>query len=290
MAAAGALRSIAGTMTVPLPVAELPARLDFAMTIAAQAGQRLLALRTGGRWADEQVLGDVADHAADAFLQGSLLGAFPQDGVRSEEAVDAAPRTPAPWTWILDPLDGTKEYRSGRHDWAVHVGLVRDCRPVLGAVALPAIDRVVGAICVPGRERVVVQGRSGDWPLALTGDPGEGGRLRLAVSRSHTPDWIRRFAADLGDAELVPSGSVGFKVALLLFGRADVYAHKPGLKEWDTCAPEAVARAAGWWCSRLDGSAQTYGHADPRNDEIAVCRPRLRDRVLTALAAHAPRG
>jgi 3'(2'), 5'-bisphosphate nucleotidase len=105
------------------------------------------------------------------------------------------------------------------------------------------------------------------------------------VSRSHTPGWIQRFARALGDTTFVPCGSVGFKVGLLLFGEADVYVHKTGLNEWDTCAPEVVARAAGFCVSRIDGSPQTYNRPDPRNDEIVVCRPWLLERVLGALAA-----
>ncbi len=105
------------------------------------------------------------------------------------------------------------------------------------------------------------------------------------MSRSHTPDWVERFAEHIGDAELVPSGSVGFKVSLLLFGRADVYVHKTGLKEWDTCAPEAVARAAGWAVCRLDGEQQAYNQQNPRNDEIVVCRPGALDRVLASVEA-----
>lgn len=277
-------------MNEPVPVTEIAARLAFAAEIAARAGHRLLALRASQRWADEQILGDVGDQAADAFLQGCLLGRYPGDGLLSEETADSPERLQRSWTWIVDPLDGTKEYRSGRHDWAVHVGLCYQGLPVLGAVALPAIDRVLSGVLLPGHERVAVTGASGDWPREIVAAATASAHpVRAAVSRSHTPDWMQRFAKDLGDAVLVPSGSVGFKVALLLFGKADIYVHKPGLKEWDTCAPEVIARAAGWSCSRLDGSRQVYNGIDPRNDEIAVCRPAQRDRVLAALAAHAPK-
>ncbi len=274
-----------------LSPAELTARLAFATEIAAAAGARLAALRASGRWSDESVLGDVADQAADGFLQGYVRGRHPDEALLSEETVDSAERLAAQRCWIVDPLDGTKEYRTARHDWAVHVGFAAAGEAVLGAVALPAVARVLAAICAPGHERVEVHGGGGDWPMAVVrGETPQQGPLRLAVSRSHTPDWVQRFATALGGAEFVPSGSVGCKVALLLLGKADLYVHKPGLKEWDTCAPEAIARAAGWWVSRLDGSRQRYNQPDPRNDEIVVCRPADRDRVLDALAAHAPRG
>ena len=267
---------------MPAPIAEdLTARLDAAATAAEQAGRRLAALRDSGRFRDEQALGDVGDEAADAFLQGFLRGRFPGEAILSEETEDAPDRLQQRLVWIVDPLDGTKEYRSGRHDWAVHVGLAIDGEPVLGAVALPAIGAVLAAICVPGHERLDVRGGR----ALVAADTTPAGPLRLAVSRSHTPDWIQRFATALGEHTFVPSGSVGFKVSLLLFGDADLYVHKPGLKEWDTCAPEAVARAAGWAVSRIDGSAQRYNQANARNDEIVVCRPALHARVLAELAA-----
>ncbi len=270
--------------------ADLAARLAFATQIATEAGRRLSALRASGRWTDEKVLGDVGDQAADGYLQGYVRGRYPLDALLSEETKDSAARLGVDNCWIVDPLDGTKEYRSGRHDWAVHVGFAIGGAPALGAVALPAIDRVLAGCCVSGEEHVELSGVGGDWPTRLAADGPAGERpLRLAVSRSHTPDWVQEFARQLGGAEFVPSGSVGFKVALLLLGKADAYVHKPGLKEWDTCAPEAIARAAGWAVCRIDGSTQRYNQADARNDEIVVCRPALQARVLEVLARCAPR-
>ncbi len=266
--------------------ATITERLAFAARIAEAAGHRLLSLRASGRWPDEGVLGDVADQAADGYLQGSLRAAFPDDGILSEETKDAPERLARRWTWIVDPLDGTKEYSQGRHDWAVHVGAALDGRPFLGAVALPAAGRVMRGVLAAGRVGAWLQGEGGEWPTELARDEGaaSGRRLRIAVSRSHTPDFVARVARGLDDAELVPCGSVGFKVAMLLFGRADVYVHKKGLKEWDTCAPEIVARAAGWSVCRFDGQEQRYNRPDPRNDEIVVCRPWLRERVLRLLS------
>lgn len=285
----------AGGGVSPADDSELDRRLRFACDVAGEAGRRLLALRATSRWPDETVLGDVADHMADGFLQGCLLGRWPDDGVLSEETKGDGGRRAKRWCWVVDPLDGTKEYRSGRHDWAVHVGLACEGVPVLGAVAMPALGRTVGGVCVPGRERIVQFGS----PAALVADVADvadagGARpVRLAMSRSHTPPWMEGFGRALAGPgasfELVPSGSVGFKVGLLLFGDADVYVHDKGLKEWDTLAPEAVARAAGWSVCRLDGSAQRYNQIDPRNDEFVVCRARMQARVLAAVAAHGPR-
>lgn len=271
-------------MTGPA-ASELTPRLAFAQRIAVECGQRLVHIRSCGRWPEGPLVGDVGDQAADAYLQGSLRARHPDDGILSEETTDGPERLLRRWAWIVDPLDGTKEYTQGRHDWAVHVGLAWDGVAVAGALALPAIGRVVTGVCLPGETRVELHGRGGDWPEALPADrgPASAQRLRMVCSRSHTPDLVQRIAAGL-DAELVPCGSVGFKVAMLLFGKADLYVHKKGLREWDVCAPEAAARAAGFVVCRFDGEMHRYNRPDPRSDEIVVCRPWLKDRVLALLA------
>ena len=266
---------------------ELAARLAFAVAIARRAGERLVRLRASGRWTDPGTLGDVGDQAADGFLQGALSGRFPADAVLSEETAPEPGALGAGVTWIVDPLDGTREYSSGRHDWAGHVGLAIGGRAVLGAVALPAIDRVVSGCCEPLAEPVLA-GEGGDWPHALAADDPAAGvarPLRIVVSRSHTPSWIHAFGDAIGGVERVPCGSVGFKVAMLLFGRADLYVHRTGLQHWDTCAPEAVARAAGFAICRFDGKALRYDGSDRRHGEFVACRPQHLERVLAALHA-----
>lgn len=267
---------------------EVERRLHFAAQIAEEAGRRALGLRQSGRWKDEGVLGDVGDQAADGYLQGYLRGRYPLDGILSEETKDSAERQGKRLVWIVDPLDGTKEYRTGREDWAVHVGLCLDGKPALGAVALPSLGRVLFGVCLPRRTEVHMRSSEGQEPLAASAARRPGAPLRLVVSRSHTPDWIQAFGRAMGGAELLPTGSVGFKLSRLLLGEADIYVHKQGLKEWDTCAPEIVARAAGWSVCRIDGTEQRYNQVDPRNDEIVVCRPELREAVLAALAGTAP--
>ncbi len=261
---------------------ELPARLraDLEPVIGAArlAGERALAVRATGRWREEGVLADVGDQGADGFLQGFLRGRFPDDAILSEETADTRARLASPRTWIVDPLDGTREYSQHRSDWAVHVALVVEGRPVLGVVALPAQERVLWGAIDGGRSWGGLIGAG----TAIRGDTRAPDPLRIAVSRSHTPTWMPGFAAEIG-ATQVHSGSVGNKVALLLLGEADVYAHRKGLKEWDTCAPEIVARALGWSVSKLAGADLVYNQADPRVDEFLVCRPAQRERVLAAL-------
>jgi 3'(2'), 5'-bisphosphate nucleotidase len=261
---------------------DLPAHLrtDLEAVIGAAriAGERAVAVRATGRWTEEGVLADVADQGADGFLQGFLRGRFPADAILSEETADSAARLAATRTWIVDPLDGTREYSQQRSDWAVHVALVVAHEPVLGVVALPAQERVLWGALDGAHAWAGLIGAG----AAVRGDSRGPDTTRIAVSRSHTPSWMPAFAAQIG-ATSVHSGSVGNKVALLLLGEADVYAHRKGLKEWDTCAPEIVARALGWSVSRLDGSALRYNQPDARVDEFLVCRPAQRDAVLAAL-------
>ena len=252
--------------------------LEFAVDAARAAGQRALGLRGTGRWEDK-ILGDVGDQAADGYLQGLLKGRYPDDGVLSEETTDSAARLDKARTWIVDPLDGTKEYRGLRDDWAVHVALTVEGQCALGAVALPSQDRVVWGVSLPGQERA---GLEGDGELAR-GDTESPKTVRIACSRSHTPDWMESFVGTFEDHTLVRAGSVGNKVSLCLLGEADVYAHQRGLKEWDTCAPEVIGRALGWSVFKLDGSEHTYNLPDPKNHEFVICRPAVKDHVVEAL-------
>ena len=162
----------------------------------------------------------------------------------SEEGVDDARRLSADRVWIVDPLDGTREFGEGdRNDWAVHVALWERGALVAGAVALPAQGVTLDSGSPP--------------PLPAAGDP-----LRLVVSRTRPPELVTALAERLG-AELVPMGSAGAKAMSVLQGRADAYVHGGGQYEWDSAAPVAVAAAAGLHTSRLDGSPLVYNRADP---------------------------
>jgi 3'(2'), 5'-bisphosphate nucleotidase len=263
---------------MPFPP-EVRRDLEFATFAARAAGERAVALRATGRWSGD-LLADVGDQAADGFLQGLVRGRYPDDGILSEETADSRSRLAKSRVWIIDPLDGTREYSQMRADWAVHVALTVEGRCAIGAVALPAQDKVLWGVCLPGLESAGIEGSGslarGDSP---SGDP-----PRIAVSRSHTPAWTQRFAEAVG-GRLVHAGSVGNKVAMLLLGEADLYVHRKQLKEWDTCAPETVARALGWTVCRLRGQEHVYNRPDPRNDELVLCRPAWRDRVLRSLEA-----
>ena len=252
--------------------------LEFARFAAFHAGQRAMTLRGLERW-EGKMLADIGDQACDGYLQGLIAGRYPDDGILSEETIDSPDRLAKDRAWIIDPLDGTKEYSQLRHDWAVHVALTYKGETAIAAVALPAQGKVLWGVTVPGHE---THGADGDGELRL-GDSPSPDVPKAACSRSHPPPWIEQFMKDMG-AEAAPAGSVGNKVCMLLSGEADLYVHKVGLKEWDTCAPETIARALGWHVCKLRGDEHRYNQRDPYNNELVICRPAVKERVLEVLA------
>jgi 3'(2'), 5'-bisphosphate nucleotidase len=238
---------------------------ELAVELAGTAGRTLLELRAGLRGLPADEVKKRGDDAAQQVLAAGLAQERPRDAVLSEEAADDAARLDAERVWIIDPLDGTREYSEGRPDWAVHVALWQRGTLVAGAVALPGLERVLASDPAP-----VVPPRDGGAPL------------RMAVSRSRPPAIATGVAEALG-AELVPMGSAGFKVAAVVRGEADLYVHGGGQYEWDSAAPVAVAHAAGLHASRLDGSPLRYNQPDPYLPDLVVCRPELASHVLSIL-------
>jgi 3'(2'), 5'-bisphosphate nucleotidase len=242
----------------------------LAAALAHRAGQRLLEVRAGATALSPMELKALGDAEAQRVLAAGLAAARPDDAVLSEEAADDLVRLTSPRVWIVDPLDGTREFSEGRHDWAVHVALWADGALVAGAVALPA----EGAVLVSDPAPVV---------------PGHrGGRRRLAVSRTRPPELATALAGEL-DLELVALGSAGYKIAAVIRGEVDAYVHAGGQYEWDSAAPVAVALAAGLHASRLDGSTLRYNQPNVLLPDLLVCRPELAGDILTALAGIAPR-
>jgi 3'(2'), 5'-bisphosphate nucleotidase len=269
-----------------------------ACELAGEAGRRLLELRAGG--GEPQLLRQAGDRMSHEFLVAALAARRPEDVVLSEEGADDPARLAADRVWIVDPLDGTTEFgEPGRTDWAVHVALWErstvggDGELTAGAVALPAQDRI---LCTPvtagppGRDTSTAGPLGGGGATApgggvTAGPPGGGegtGRVRIVVSRSRAPRLVYDIS-NLIDAELIPWGSAGAKVAAVVYGEADAYVHAGGFYEWDTAAPVAVARAAGFHASRIDGSPVVYNQADLRMPDILVCRPALAGALLQAI-------
>ena len=233
---------------------------------AQSAGELLLKLRDDNRpsWA----LGDAGDALANRHLIDLIAGDHPGDRILSEESVDDRRRLDADRVWIIDPLDGTREYSEpGRTDWAVHVALwERDAEITAAAVALPAL----GVVC-----------STAEPPML---PPVDGRPPRVVMSRSRAPGVARRVAASL-DAEVVYLGSAGAKTMAVVLGYVDAYVHAGGQYEWDSAAPTGVARAAGLHTSRLDGAPLRYNQSSPWLPDLVVCRPELRERNLEVTAS-----
>ena len=232
---------------------------QLAAAIAEEAGALLLSLQCGPDCG--KMLGDRGDREANALILARLAAERPGDFVLSEESLDDPARCAAQRVWIVDPLDGTREYAEGLADWAVHIGLAVDGRPATGAVAVPALRRTW---CTD-------HARAALPPLPAS--------PRVVVSRTRCPDLARYVAEALG-GELIGMGSAGAKAMAVVDGRADIYLHDGGQYEWDNCAPAAVALAAGLHASRIDGSPLTYNCADPLLPDLLICRTELAERVL----------
>ena len=248
----------------------MPAADDrLAADLAEQAGQRLLLLRArGGDPDDLRKAGDASSHE---FLSAEIAARRPRDAILSEEGTDDAARLTADRVWIVDPLDGTREFgEPGRTDWAVHVALWERGELTAGAVALPARDRVLSTA------------DPSDQPPQAADASGRA--LRIVVSRSRPPAFAARVADGLG-ATLVPLGSAGAKAAAVILGEADAYLHDGGQYEWDSAAPVAVALAAGLHASRLDGAKLEYNRASPWQPDILICPGKLADRLLAVIGA-----
>jgi len=237
----------------------------LARSVALEAGALLQEIRARGTIAGA-AMGAAGDREANMLIIDRLRAERPDDFILSEESLDDRSRCAAQRVWIVDPLDGTREYAEGLDDWAVHIGLAINGVPRVGAVAVPARGAVF-ATDDPART----------W--APAGEP-----LRIVVSRSRAPDIARRVGVAMG-ATMVPMGSAGAKAMAVVDGRADAYLHDGGQYEWDNCAPAAVAIAAGLHASRIDGSPLVYNCVDPLLPDLLICRPELAASILAALAA-----
>lgn len=235
---------------------------DLAAHLAETAGQLLRTVRASGLLS-LKTLGKAGDATANAFLVHALREQRPEDGLLSEEEQDDPARLTKSRVWIIDPVDGTREYGEERTDWAVHVALSIDGKPSVGAVALPDAGLVLRS----------------DRPAALPAPPE---KLRMVVSRTRPAAEAVAVADQLG-AELIPMGSAGAKAMAVLLGQADIYLHSGGQYEWDSCAPAAVALAHGLHVSRLDGSPLLYNQPDPYMPDLLVCRPAHAALVFEAL-------
>lgn len=230
----------------------------LAAAIAEEAGKLLVAIqRDGGSDA-----GARGDAAANRLIIERLREARPDDALLSEESADDLTRLDARRVWIVDPLDGTREFGEGRDDWAVHIALAIDGAPAIGAVALPARGIVLASDAAP------------DLPAPAT-------TPRMLVSRSR-PSQLCASVRDVIGAQTVGMGSAGAKAMAVVLGEAEIYLHSGGQHQWDNCAPAAVALAAGLHVSRIDGSPLAYNARSTSVPDLLICRKEWTDRVLAA--------
>jgi 3'(2'), 5'-bisphosphate nucleotidase len=240
---------------------------QLAARLATEAGQLLVELRDEmfGQGASPWLVQDAGDEQSHRFLADELAVHRPEDAVMSEEGRDDPRRFDGGRVWIVDPLDGTREFgENGRIDWAVHVALWERDRFGAGAVSLPALELTFGTDPAP--------------PIPDTGRD----RPRLVTSRTRAPYAAVLVAEALG-CDAVRVGSAGAKAMAVVMGEADIYIHDGGMFQWDSAAPAAVALAAGFHASRLDGSPLVYNERDPWLPDFIVCRPELADAVHAAL-------
>ncbi|BBY34821.1 3'(2'),5'-bisphosphate nucleotidase CysQ [Mycolicibacter minnesotensis] len=237
---------------------------QLAAQLATEAGRLLLRVREELADAGEAERKAAGDQRSHDFLMAALAAERPQDAVLSEEGADNPVRLSAERVWIVDPLDGTREFSElGRDDWAVHVALWQSGELTAGAVALPARGTTLAT-------------------PSVSAPPAHDAAPRIAVSRSRPPAIAEAVREQLNGV-LVPMGSAGVKVAAVVQGIADVYVHAGGQYEWDSAAPVAVARAAGLHTSRIDGSPLIYNRPDPLLPDLVVCRPEYAQGVLAAI-------
>lgn len=232
---------------------------ELAAHLADVAGKLLLQVRACGLMS-LKALGKAGDQTANQYLIHAIAEQRPDDGLLSEESKDTDARLSKSRVWIIDPVDGTREYGEARTDWAVHVALAVDGVATIGAVALPGLDLVLRS----------------DQPAPLSpaiAPP------RMVVSRTRPATEALQVAEAIG-AELIPMGSAGAKAMAIVRGEAEIYLHTGGQYEWDSCAPVAVAAAYGLHVSRVDGSPLVYNQRDTYMPDLLICRPEWAMRVI----------
>ncbi|WP_040510298.1 3'(2'),5'-bisphosphate nucleotidase CysQ [Gordonia soli] len=236
--------------------------------LATEAGRLLVDIRSDSGLSG-RALGDEGDARSNTYLLDRLARERPDDSVLSEESADDKSRLQAERVWIVDPVDGTREYGTeGRTDWAVHVALWSASDGlIVGAVALPALD-----ITYVDDDSLV------EPTTGLASEP-RGDRPRVVVSGSRPPAFSEAVAEAIG-GEVLSMGSAGAKAIAVVRGEADAYVHAGGQYEWDSAAPVAVARSKGLWCSRIDGSPLIYNQDDTYLPDLVICRPELAEQIL----------
>lgn len=273
------------------PASELAADQHLAETLAVEAGELLLQIRDSEK-AGGRALGDIGDRRSNEFLLARLAEERPGDAVLSEESPDVSARESADRVWIIDPVDGTREYSMrGHNDWAVHVALwLRDGTPErsrldVSAVSLPGIGLVIGTGGARTFAGETVPLEPGEAAGGLLDPQDDVARPRIVASGSRPPRFLAGVVSALGGTQLAV-GSAGAKAMCVVRGEADAYIHAGGQFQWDSAAPAGVAMAHGFAACRIDGTPLEYNVADTYLPDLIICRPELREQIVEAIAAH----
>lgn len=247
---------------------------ELAADLGADAGKLLLQVRAEIGFDQPWTLGEAGDRQANSLLLRRLQAERPGDAVLSEEAHDDLARLKSDRVWIIDPLDGTREFSTpGRDDWAVHIALWRR-----SSNGQPEITDA--AVALPARGNVVYRTDTVTSGAAPAGVPGT---LRIAVSATRPPAVLHRIRQTLA-IQPVSIGSAGAKAMAVIDGYVDAYLHAGGQWEWDSAAPAGVMLAAGMHASRLDGSPLRYNQLDPYLPDLLMCRAEVAPILLGAIA------
>jgi 3'(2'), 5'-bisphosphate nucleotidase len=258
-------------------------RLEFTCDVARAAGEEVRKRYGDERYRLKAASSPVteADLAANRAIVSAIGAQYPSEAILSEESKDASDRLAQEVVWIVDPLDGTKEFLAGNGEFAVMIGLVVSGEPVMGVVYAPAPDVLYAA----GRgEGAWLETKGGAQRRLHCTSPALD-RLRLVGSRSHAEPALTQMQAALGITDVRPSGSVGIKCGLIAEGMRDLYIHPvPYLREWDTCAPEVVVTEAGGRVTDCLGEPLRYNKREPVQPHgIVACEARVSPEILARI-------
>ena len=217
------------------------------------------------------------DLAADAIIRHHLSLAFPADAILSEEYPDSSARLSCPRLWIVDPIDGTKDYLAGAAEWAVQVALAIDGRLVLGVLDLPGEGLCL--VGVPGAGAWLLDA-DGERPLILDHTASD---VLITSESKRNRDAVTRIRAALPEFTSLHATSVGVKVWRIIAGIAGLYIHPRSIAEWDAAAPAAVLAAAGGTATDLAGQTLVFNTPSGRCEGLVFSKRNDHPTVVTRL-------
>ena len=254
--------------------------LETAKELAVRAGAILLEHYTDAtavEWKGKNDPVTSADRAASRFVVDELRKRFPGDGILCEEEKDDLHRLSLPRVWVIDPMDGTKEFIARNGEFSVMIGLAVDGEARVGAVYQPTEKKLYYA--APGSGAFLAQADT-TRQLLVSGET-DMAKAVIALSRSHLSAANETIRRNLGIEHTIQTGSIGLKVGLLCEGKAHVYVQGKGTSLWDTCGPEAILREAGGRMTDKSGGRFAYNIAEVRNAMgVIATNAVFHDRVL----------